>query len=127
MKTILATAIASVLFSGSMPGNENTITFEHDKFDAGNVTQGVPVVHKFEFTNTTEKTIFIDNASASCSCTTVSWTKEPIKPGAKGNITAIYDAGETGKHSFYFGVAAKNVEKPILLMLSANVEAAKKP
>jgi len=110
MKTILATAIASVLFSGSMPGNENTITFEHDKFDAGNVTQGVPVVHKFEFTNTTEKTIFVDNASAACSCTTVSWTKDPIKPGVKGNITAICDAGETGKHSFYFGVAAKNVE-----------------
>lgn len=126
MKTILSAVLLFGLFSGITPGNENTITFEHDKFDAGNVAKGVPVVHKFEFTNTTDKAVYIDKASVSCSCTTVSWTKELIKPGAKGNVTAVYDAGRAGEHSLYFGVKVNGTEKPIMLQLRANVQASKK-
>ncbi len=48
---------------------------------------------QFDFivTNTGTSPLVIQNIVASCGCTTPEWTKQPIPPGGKGKITAIYD------------------------------------
>ena len=45
----------------------------------------------FVVTNTGRQPLIIQKVTASCGCTTPSWTKFPIPPGGKGKVTAIYD------------------------------------
>lgn len=45
----------------------------------------------FEVTNTGNSPLVIQNIVTSCGCTMPEWTKQPIPPGGKGKITAIYD------------------------------------
>jgi hypothetical protein len=47
--------------------------------------------YDFVVTNTGTSPLVIQNIVASCGCTTPEWTKQPIPPGGKGKITAIYD------------------------------------
>lgn len=47
--------------------------------------------YDFEVTNTGNSPLVIQNILASCGCTLPEWTKQPIPPGGKGKITAIYD------------------------------------
>jgi hypothetical protein len=47
------------------------------------------VSHTFKFVNTGDKPVVID-VRASCGCTTTGWTKEPVKPGETGEVTATY-------------------------------------
>jgi hypothetical protein len=62
---------------------------EHDfgtfKEEAGRQT------FDFVVTNAGNSPLVITNVAASCGCTTPDWTKQPIPPGGKGKITAIYD------------------------------------
>ena len=46
----------------------------------------------FEFTNTGQGDLIIQNVKASCGCTTPNWTKTPIKPGENGVVEATYNA-----------------------------------
>lgn len=48
------------------------------------------VTTKFEFTNTGMSPLIIQRVSASCGCTTPSYTRKPILPGKKGTISAKY-------------------------------------
>jgi hypothetical protein len=62
---------------------------EHDfgtfKEEAGRQT------FDFIVTNTGTGALVIQNITASCGCTTPEWTRQPIMPGGKGKVTAIYD------------------------------------
>lgn len=48
------------------------------------------VTTQFEFTNTGKSPVIIKRVSASCGCTTPSYTREPVLPGKKGVISAKY-------------------------------------
>jgi hypothetical protein len=48
------------------------------------------VTTQFEFTNTGKSPLIIQRVSASCGCTTPSYTREPVLPGKKGTISAKY-------------------------------------
>ncbi|MEJ7661957.1 MAG: DUF1573 domain-containing protein [Hymenobacter sp.] len=55
--------------------------------------------HTFKFTNTGKSPLLIADATASCGCTTPSWTKEPIAPGATGEMEVLFDSrGKRGPH-----------------------------
>ena len=43
--------------------------------DFGSLPQGKPVTYEFEFTNTGDQPLILDNVQASCGCTTPTWTK----------------------------------------------------
>lgn len=47
--------------------------------------------YDFVITNTGQQPLVIQNVTASCGCTTPEWTRQPIPPGGKGKVTAIYD------------------------------------
>lgn len=47
--------------------------------------------HEILVTNSGTSPLVIQNIVTSCGCTTPEWTKQPIPPGGKGIITAIYD------------------------------------
>ncbi|MEQ9186471.1 MAG: DUF1573 domain-containing protein [Cryomorphaceae bacterium] len=74
------------------------ITFESDVFDFGSITQGEKVTHSFHFTNTGNADLVIVSAKGSCGCTVPEWPREPIAPGAKGEVKVVFNSeGKKGK------------------------------
>jgi hypothetical protein len=66
--------------------NVAKITFDNDTYNFGEVEEGEIVEHTFSFTNTGKVPLVISNARSTCGCTVPEWPKEPIAPGAKGDI-----------------------------------------
>jgi hypothetical protein len=75
------------------------IKFEKDVYDFGKIEQGQIAKYKFVFKNTGSAPLVLTNVRPSCSCTTPSWTKEPILPGQSGFVEAAYNSA-TGHGTF---------------------------
>jgi hypothetical protein len=87
--------------------------FENEIFDFGKIKQGVPVTHKFVFTNKGKVAMVITNAQPSCGCTTPNWTKEPIPPGGQGFVEATFNAASIAAFDKTITVMA-NVENGLV-------------
>ncbi|MDR0864163.1 MAG: DUF1573 domain-containing protein [Candidatus Symbiothrix sp.] len=71
--------------------SEKVITVDRSVHDFGTIGEDNGNVSAvFVVTNNTGAPIVLTNVSASCGCTTPSWTKEPIEPGKTGEVTATY-------------------------------------
>ena len=98
-----------------------------DSFDFKAVKKDATVSHCFQFTNTGDKTLFIDNVKANCLCANVKWDVEPILPGMKGHIYVSIDVrqlkGEFYKE-LYILANSKNplAENRYTLFISGNIE-----
>jgi hypothetical protein len=72
--------------------SKSTIEFDKYKHDFGTIKESdgkVSIV--FTFTNLSDAPLVITKVEASCGCTKPEWTQEPVMPGEKGYIKAIYD------------------------------------
>ncbi len=76
-----------------------TISFERTEHDYGQINEVDGRVSTiFEFTNSGTEPLVLSNVRASCGCTTPKWTRTPIEPGQKGQITVTYNpTGRPGK------------------------------
>ena len=116
LKTFFFCVAASVLVSCGNSGakdTENTdslaaneasalgtgkIEFAESAFDFGQVKEGETVEHVYTFTNSGTSPIILSQVSASCGCTTPSYTQTPILPGKSGEIKVSFDSnGQVGK------------------------------
>jgi len=76
----------------------------------------------FFVTNTGKEPLVIQNIVASCGCTTPEWTKQPIPPGAKGKVTAIYDpAGRPGQFNKTLNVYMNTTPEVVVLIIKGEV------
>ncbi len=67
------------------------IKFESKEFDFGEIKEeNGPVSTVFEFQNVGQLPLVLNGVTASCGCTTPTWTKEPVAPGQKGQVKATY-------------------------------------
>lgn len=72
--------------------NKAELKFEKTTHDFGTFSENDPVVtYIFKFKNSGDAPLVIHQAVASCGCTVPEYTKEPIKPGAKGEIKVTYN------------------------------------
>ena len=83
----VATAEARDAESGKFP----VITFEENQFDFGTIDQNTAVEHVFKFKNTGDAPLMIVNAKSSCGCTIPEYTKEPVAPGASGELLVKFN------------------------------------
>ena len=83
--------------------------------DFGEIPEGPQAEYFFEFKNVGNEPLIIQNASASCGCTTPDWPKEPILPGKSGKITVHYNTqgrpGPFTKSIFITSNASKENER----------------
>lgn len=93
-------------------GNFPKMEFANKTHDFGSITQGTPVEHKFQFTNTGKAPLVIVDAKSSCGCTVPEYTKEPIAPGATGELLVKFN-----------GSGKNQVSKTVTI--TANTEAGK--
>lgn len=66
--------------------------FEKKVHDFGEVEESsLYVYHKFEFTNTGNRTLIIKTVETSCGCTSPEWTQDSVFPGRKGYVQARFE------------------------------------
>lgn len=100
---ILLSLFLSVSFINAQQGKA-AAKFQQTTHDFGKIAEEVKTaVCEFTFTNTGNSPLIINRVSASCGCTTPSYTKEPVLPGKTGKITVSYST--TGRP----GAFSKNI------------------
>jgi hypothetical protein len=97
--------------------------FKKEVHDYGNIKNGANGTCIFEFTNTGNAPLIISNAAGSCGCTVPTWPKEPIAPGAKGEITVKYDTKRTGEFTKTVTLTSNGTEASKVLTIKGNVAA----
>ena len=73
------------------------MTFDKETLSLGKMKKGDKKTFDYTFTNTGTEVIEIEIVSG-CDCTTLDWTRKPIKPGEKGKINVIFDSTEKDLH-----------------------------
>ncbi|SFK31253.1 Protein of unknown function [Porphyromonadaceae bacterium KH3CP3RA] len=92
MKKLSLIVLFAVLVSGmAFAQQKPEMDFKRTEHNFGTIKEEIGAVStQFEFTNTGKSPLIIQRVSASCGCTTPSYTKEPVLPGKKGTISATY-------------------------------------
>ncbi|MEI6507585.1 MAG: DUF1573 domain-containing protein [Bacteroidota bacterium] len=108
------------------PTNNNEpkaeINFEATSFDFGNIKEGTLAAHEFIFTNTGKVPLVLSNVQPSCGCTSPEWSREPIAPGAKGKIKAVYNSyGRPGTFQKYIYVKSNAASGEVDLTIKGTV------
>lgn len=81
------------------------LTFETMVHDFGSFPSSDGPKHcSFTYKNETDTTILIYDVKPSCECTSVEWSKKPIRPGGEGVIKVTY-ANDAGAHYFNKGIS----------------------
>lgn len=87
--------------------------FEEEVFNFGTIKEGEVVEHVFKFKNTGDFPVVLAQVSASCGCTTPTYTSTPVKPGESGEISVKFDSnGQVGQQQKIITIAS-NAEKPV--------------
>lgn len=69
-----------------------SIKFDTQNWNFGDVEEsGGNVTHIFTFTNISQRPVVVLDVSASCGCTSPSFSRKPVMPGAKGEISVVFD------------------------------------
>ena len=58
----------------------------------GRINEGQKLEVSFRFKNTGDKPLIIQSVRPGCGCTVADYPKEPIAPGAEGEITGSFDS-----------------------------------
>lgn len=80
-----------------------------------------PHTLSFSFTNKGNKPLVITDVHPSCGCTVAEWPRTAIAPGAKGLITATYDAGIMGSFQKELAVHTNASDEPTYLTFLGRV------
>lgn len=99
------------------------ISFDETIHEFGNIEKDDKAETAFYFTNTSDADITLKGVKASCGCTTPNWTREAVKPGAKGEILVKYNTARVGPFTKSVTVTYDDVERPIVLYIKGNVQA----
>jgi hypothetical protein len=78
--------------------NYTSIKWMEQSRDYGKINEGQKLEVSFRFKNTGDKPLVIESVRPSCGCTVADPPKEPIAPGATGEIKGAFDSnGKSGQ------------------------------
>ncbi len=118
--TNLSTTVQSAPATTLKPEN---MEFKTDIHDFGTVPEGGDIEYEFTFKNTGKEPITISAVNVSCGCTAPSWSKEPVLPGKKSAIKAVYHTqGRIGAFTKPITVVSNAGSK--VITIKGNVEKA---
>ena len=99
------------------------IVFEEDSYDFGTVKEGTVVEKVFKFKNDGKSPVILAQVSASCGCTTPTYTTEPILPGKEGEVKVVFNsAGHPGVQQKIVTVASNASNGVLTVQLKGTVE-----
>ena len=97
MKKLIAIAI--FVFAGVTAAQAQKVAkmeFKSETIDYGEIKKGSDGVRVFEFKNTGDAPLVIEDVKSSCGCTVPKKPEEPILPGKTGEIEVKYDTKRVG-------------------------------
>jgi len=112
--------------SGVTEGNDGIgkMDFEETVFDFGKIKEGDVVKHVFKFKNTGTSPVILSQVSASCGCTTPTYTTTPILPGKEGEIAVEFNSdGQVGQQQKIITIASNAESNITTVQLKGVVEA----
>jgi hypothetical protein len=92
-KAVLFLFVALVSFGLSAQAK---IEFKQSEINYGKIAKGSDGVRVFEFTNTGDKPLVIEDVKSSCGCTVPEKPTGPIAPGESSTIKVKYDTNRVG-------------------------------
>ena len=115
--TVVLLLAATLLFA------QPKIEFKSAIHDYGNIKEdGGMAETVFEFTNTGNQPLILNNVRATCGCTTPEWTKDPVLPGKSGSIKVGYNPqNRPGAFSKNVNVYANTQPGVTVLTIKGNV------
>lgn len=114
-KLFLLTVMVLAVFAAQAQTERKgaVLQFNEKSIDFGDITQGDRVEHTFVFANTGDTPLVISNVAVTCGCTAPNWPKEPVAPGAKGELKVVFNsAGKMGKQNSVVRIYS-NASEPI--------------
>ncbi|WP_314942693.1 DUF1573 domain-containing protein [Porphyromonas endodontalis] len=123
ISSVLSFGAYSLWAQGVMGEAIPAITFADSVHNFGLVAEEKgPVGCIFSFTNTGNAPLVITNATADCGCTTPSYTRETVEPGAKGEVRVSYNPeGRPGTFVKKVRIYSNAGELPKELVIKGNV------
>ncbi len=89
--------------------------------DFGDIAQGIPKEAQFVLTNAGKEPLIISSARASCGCTNLKYSQEPILPGKTSIVSATYNAAAQGIFTKTVTVTTNADTNPVVLQIKGNV------
>lgn len=107
----------------SQEREKTAMSFTQSSHDFGVMTEGEVKEYSFQFKNTGNAPLHIEHAKGSCGCTVPQWPKDPIAPGASGQIVVKFNsANKVGKNSKKVTIVANTEPISTVLTISADVK-----
>jgi hypothetical protein len=108
----------------SIARSKTKMKFKKMVHDFGRLKEGEKREFNFEFTNTGEEDLYIENCKGSCGCTVPEWPKEAIKPGQSAAINVKFDSTKKEKDQEKSVTITANTEPEIttVIKIKAYVE-----
>lgn len=125
MKQFMIAFVALFLFTAANAQSKkpaDVVKFTSETVDLGTAKLNSPVTATFTFTNTSNADMVIETVTPGCGCTKSDYTKEPIKPGKTGTITATYNAATPGKFTKAVRVKFLGIDEEQVLNIFGVVE-----
>ncbi len=134
MKRILIVSMLLPLFVFSLRGQDKTAkseervsnpnaiaTFQSTEHDYGDIVYDGDGLCTFVFTNTGTEPLMLTNVKASCGCTAPKWSRDPIKPGEKGEIEVKYNTRIAGSFNKTVTVQTNGEPMQVILRIKGRV------
>lgn len=118
---MMAALFAAGFSATAQTSADQAIKVNTEDYSFGKIKQGVPVTTFFVITNTTDKPIAIENATAGCGCTTPEFSKEPIAPGASTKLKVGYNAAAMGPFKKNVNIQITGFQQPKVIYISGEV------
>ena len=111
-------------FAEAVPtGPTTSMNFAETEFNFGTVAEGEKVKHTYKFTNSGSEPLVLSNAVGSCGCTVPIWPREPIAPGASGEVVVEFNSqGKPGERDQKVTLTANTNPAQTFLSLQGTVE-----
>lgn len=103
--------------------NPNAPIAKWDKMvnDFGDIPFNIPKSAEFVLTNDGKEPLIISSARASCGCTNLKYSQEPILPGKTSVVSATYNAAVQGVFTKTVTVTTNADPNPVVLQIKGNV------
>lgn len=86
------------------------LEFYETKHDFGTIKEGDKVRYAYKFKNTGSNPLMISKITVGCGCTSPSFSKEPIAPGAEGEVVLEFNSDNKPGHQEKNAIIHSNAE-----------------
>tara|TARA_A100001011_G_C13955151_1_gene692923 strand:- start:47 stop:451 length:405 start_codon:yes stop_codon:yes gene_type:complete len=98
------------------------IVFSEEKYEFGDIIQGDVIEHIFEFKNSGNSPLILQDVKTTCGCTVPEWPRAPLPPGATAELKVKFNsAGKIGIQNKVITVISNATNQTTRVMIVTNV------